>query len=116
MKIPKRMCEHLKEIVSRSDAAFTRRSLKTRPFARENCQCSEASLGMIYRPRAADVPRIGRQNQSLQIVAMRPPTVPQLPHVFARRFIVDVEIGRLEETGCAEQQRLAIVSTFPQQP
>src|SRR2546421_9713906 len=116
MEIPKRMRERLKEIVSRSDAAFTRRSLKTRPFARENGQCCEASLRMIYRPRAADVPRFSGQNQSLQIVAMRPPTVPQLPHVFARRFIVDIEIGRLEETRCAEQQRLAILSTFPQQP
>ena len=47
MEIPKRMCERLKEIVSRSHAALTRRSLKTRPFARENCQRSEASLRMI---------------------------------------------------------------------
>src|SRR5947199_5539776 len=116
MEIPKRMFEHLKEIGSRSDAAFTRRSLKTRPFARENCQGSEAPLRMIYGPRAADVPRFGRQNQSLEIVAIRPPTVPQLPHVFARGCIVDVEIGHLEKTCCAEQQRLAILNAFAQQP
>jgi len=115
MEIPKRMRERLEEIVSRSDAAFTRRSVETRPFARQNGQCSEASLRMIYRPRAADMPRFGGQNQSLQIVAIRPPSVPQLPHIFARRFIVDVEIGRLEETRGAEQQRVTIVNAFPQQ-
>ena len=60
MEIPKRMRKCLKEIVSRSDAAFARRSLKTRPFARENCQCCEASLRMIYWPRAADVPRCAK--------------------------------------------------------
>src|SRR3954470_612672 len=116
MEIPKWMLEHLKEIGSRSDAAFTGCSLKTRPFARENCQRSEAPLGMIYRPRAADVPRFGRQHQSLKIIAMGPPTIPQLPYVFARRFIVDLEIGPVEETGCAKQQRLAILNPFAQQP
>jgi hypothetical protein len=73
------MLEHLKEIGSHSDAAFTRRSLKTRPFAHENCQRGEASLRMIYGARAAGVPRFGSQNQSLKIIAMGPPTVPQLP-------------------------------------
>src|SRR5262249_18944756 len=102
MRIPKRMLERLKESVSCSDATFTRRSLKTRPLACQNCQCSEPSLRMIYRSRPADVPRFGRQNQSLQIVTMRPPMVPQLPHVFARRFIVNVEIGCLEETRYTE--------------
>src|SRR5439155_15321951 len=47
---------------------------------------------------------------------MRPPTIPQLPNVFARRFFVDVEVGCLEETRGAEQQRLAILSMFAQQP
>src|SRR6267378_1095886 len=116
MEIPKRMRERLKEIVSRSDAGFTRRSLKTRPFARENCQCCQASLRMICWPRTTDVPRFCGQNQSFQIVAMGPPTVPQLPQIFARRFVVDVEIGRLQETRGAEQQRLAILNTFPEQP
>ena len=70
---------------------------------------------MIQRPRAAEVPGFGWQNQSLQIIAMWPPAVPQLAHIFARRFFVDVEIGRLEETRCAKEQRLAILNGFAQQ-
>ncbi len=58
------------------------------------------------------MPRFGRQNQSLQIIAMRPPTIPQLAHIFARRFFVDVEVGRLEETRCAKEQSLAIIKRF----
>src|SRR5262249_7297566 len=47
---------------------------------------------------------------------MRPPTVPQLAHIFAYRFFVDVEIGCLEETRCAEEQCLAVGNVFTQQP
>src|SRR5262245_61238590 len=47
---------------------------------------------------------------------MRPPTVPQLAHVFACRFFVDVEVGCLEETRCAEEQCLAVGNAFMQQP
>src|SRR5512132_49164 len=71
---------------------------------------------MIQRTGTADVPRLRRQNQSLQIIAMRPPTVPQLAHIFTRRFFVDVEVGRLQETRCAKEQRLAIPNVFAQQP
>src|SRR5262245_40710570 len=71
---------------------------------------------MIYRPCAADVPGFCRQNQSLQIIAMRPPAIPQLADVFACRFFVDVEVGCLEETCCAEEQRLAVGNVFAQQP
>src|SRR5262245_10908537 len=46
---------------------------------------------------------------------MWPPTVPELPHVFARGFFVDVEVGRLEETRRAKEQRLAILNVFAQQ-
>src|SRR5262249_20191166 len=65
---------------------------------------------------AADVPCFCRQDQSLEIIAMRPPTVPQLAHVFACRFFVDVEVGCLEETRCAEEQCLAVGNVFTQQP
>src|SRR6266480_138040 len=47
---------------------------------------------------------------------MWPPTVPQLAHIFARRFFVDVEVGRFQETRCAKEQRLAILNVFAQQP
>src|SRR4029453_14180242 len=47
---------------------------------------------------------------------MGPPTVPKLPYIFARRFFVDVEISRLEETRCAKEQGLAILDVFAQQP
>src|SRR5204862_6587047 len=47
---------------------------------------------------------------------MWPPTVPQLAHIFARRFFVDVEISRLEETRCAKEQRLAVLTVFTQEP
>ena len=36
MKIPERMFERLKEIACRGDAALSRCSLETRPFARED--------------------------------------------------------------------------------
>src|SRR5438477_388249 len=71
---------------------------------------------MVQRTRAADVPGFGRQDQSLEIIAMWPPTVPQLAHIFARRFFVDVEVGRFEKACCAKQQRLAILNLFAQQP
>src|SRR5580765_5373543 len=47
---------------------------------------------------------------------MWPPAIPQLAHIFARRFFVDVEVGRLEETRYAKEQRLAILNVFAQQP
>src|SRR5260370_30160610 len=47
---------------------------------------------------------------------MWPPTVPELAHIFARGFFVDVEIGRFQETRGAKQQRLAILKVFAQQP
>src|SRR5438045_9646332 len=47
---------------------------------------------------------------------MLPPTVPQLAHIFARRFFVNVEISSLEETRCAEEQRLAVLTVFTQEP
>src|SRR5436190_12781899 len=47
---------------------------------------------------------------------MWPPTVPQLAHIFARRFFVDVEISRLKETRGAKEQRLAVLTIFTQEP
>src|SRR5258707_11501791 len=116
MKIPERVFERLKEIVRRGDAALSRRSLKTRPFAHEDRKRGETPLRMVQRTRAAEVPGFGWQDQSLQIIAVRPPAVPQLAHIFTRRFFVDVEVGRLQETRCAKEQRLAILNVFAQQP
>src|SRR5437764_3109899 len=115
MKIPERVFERLKEIVRRGDAALSRWSLKTRPLAHEDRKRGETPLRMVQRTRAAKVPGFGWQDQSLQIIAVRPPAVPQLAHIFARRFFVDVEVGRLEETRCAKEQRLAILNIFAQQ-
>src|SRR6266567_2378747 len=71
---------------------------------------------MINWTRAANAPGFGWQNQSLQIIAMRPPAVPKLPHIFACRFFICVEIGRLQETGRAEEQCLAVTNILTQQP
>src|SRR5436190_20544238 len=116
MKIPERVFERLKEIVRRGYAALSRCSLKTRPLAHEDRKRGETPLRMVQRTRAAKVPGFGWQDQSLQIIAMWPPTVPQLAHIFARRFFVDVEVGRLQEACCAEEQRLASLDIFAQQP
>src|SRR5262249_43696232 len=62
------------------------------------------------------MPGFRRQNQPLQIIAMWPPTVPQLSYIFPRRFFVDLEVGCLQETRCSEEQRLAILNVFAQQP
>src|SRR4029077_20339180 len=108
--------QRLKEVARRRGAALSRGSLKTSPFAREDRKRGQPSLRMVQRTRAAKVPGFGRQDQSLQIIAMRPPAIPQLAHIFARRFFVDVEVGRLEETRCAEEQRLGTLNVFAQQP
>src|SRR5215467_8399605 len=50
------------------------------------------------------------------MIAMWPPTVPKLAHIFASRFFVDIEIGSLQETRCAKKQRFAILEVFPQGP
>ena len=115
MKIPERMFERLKEVARRVDAGLSRRSLKTRPFAREDRKRGQPPLRMVQRTGTAEVPGLRGQNQSLQIIAMRPPAIPQFAHIFARRFFVDVEVGRLEETRCAKEQRLAILNVFAQQ-
>jgi hypothetical protein len=47
MKIPERMFEPLKEVSGRGDAALSRRSLKTRPFAREDRKRGETPLRMV---------------------------------------------------------------------
>ena len=60
------------------------------------------------------MPGFGRQDQSLQIIAVRPPAIPELAHIFARRFSVNVEVGRLQETRCAKEQRLAILNLSEQ--
>ncbi len=77
MKIPEGMFERLKEIIRRGDAALSRGALKTRPIARQHRQRGQPALRMIYRTRAANAPGFGWQNQSLQLIAMRPPAVPQ---------------------------------------
>jgi hypothetical protein len=76
MEIPKRMLKSLKEIASGSDTAFARCAVQMRPFTRENCKSGQTALRMIYGPCTTHVPYFVRQNQPLQIVAMRPPTVP----------------------------------------
>src|SRR6476659_5151992 len=116
MKIPERMFERLKEIVRRGDAALSRRSLKTRPFAREDRKRGQPPLRVVQRTRAAKVPGFGRQDQSLQIIAMRPPAVPELANIFAFRFFVDVEVSCRKETRCPKEQCLAILNVFAQQP
>src|SRR5947199_10768521 len=73
MNIPKRMLEPLKEIVGRYDTAFSRGALKTRPVTRQNCQRSQPSLRVIYRPRAAKPPGVSWQNEPLQFITVRPP-------------------------------------------
>src|SRR5262249_39210265 len=97
------MFERLKVVGRRGDAALPRRSLKTRPFAREDRKRSQPPLRMVQRTRAAKVPSFGRQEQSLQIIAMRPPAIPKFAHIFALRFFVDVEVGRRKETRCAKK-------------
>ena len=47
MEIPERMFERLKEIIRRGNTALPRRSLKTRPFAREDRKRCASSLRMI---------------------------------------------------------------------
>src|SRR5262245_7914629 len=109
------MFERLKEVVRRHDAALSRCSLKTRPFAREDRKRGQPPLRMIQRTRAAKVPGFGRQDQSLQIITMRPPAIPQLAYISALRFFVDIEVGRCQKTRCAKEQRLAILNVFAQQ-
>ena len=87
MKIPERVIHRLKKIIRRGHTALSRRSLKTRPFADEDSKRGETPLRMIYRACAADVPDLRRENQSLQIIAMRPPTIPELSNIFARGFL-----------------------------
>ena len=47
MEIPERMFERLKEIIRHGDAALSGRSLKTRPFARQDRKRGETPLRMI---------------------------------------------------------------------
>src|SRR4030095_197099 len=61
------------------------------------------------------MPGLRRENESLQIIAMRPPIVPESAHIFARRFFVNVEVGRFQETGRAKEQSLALLNVFTQQ-
>src|SRR5262249_318430 len=116
MKIPERMFHRLKKIIRRDNTALSGCSLKTRPIADEDRKRGETPLRMIQRAGPADMPGFRRQNQALQIIAMWPPMVPQLSHIFPRRFFVDLEVGCLQETRCSEEQRLAILSVFTQQP
>lgn len=109
------MFERLKEVACRRNAALSRGSLKTRSFAREDCKRGQPPLRMVQRTRAAKVSRSGGQDQSLQIIAMRPPAIPELAHIFALRFFVDVEISRGKETRCAKEQCLTVLSVFAQQ-
>src|SRR5262245_58248006 len=106
------MFERLKVVARRGNAASSRRSLKTGPFAREDRKGGQPPLRMVQRTGAAKAPGFGRQDQSLQIIAMRPPAIPKLAHVFALRFFVDVEVGCCQETRCAKEQCLAILNVF----
>ena len=47
MKIPEPMFERLKKIARRGEAALSRCSLKTRPFAREDRKRGQMPLRMI---------------------------------------------------------------------
>ena len=89
---------------------------KTRPVPRQDCQCRQPALRMIQRARAAQTPCVGWQNESLELIAVRPPTVPQLSHIFARRFLINIEIRLLQKTSSAEEQCLTVANIFTQQP
>jgi hypothetical protein len=47
MKIPERVFDALEEAIGCSHAAFSSRSLKARPFARQNSERCKAPLRMI---------------------------------------------------------------------
>src|ERR1700746_837231 len=69
---------------------------------------------MIYGASITEAPDLGGQDQSPQCVAMRPPAVPQFPHILARRFFVNIQVRRLEETSHTEEQRFNIPRLFAQ--
>src|SRR5262249_22827090 len=97
------MFERVKVVARHNDAAPSRRSLKARPFAREDRKGGQSPLWMVPGTRTAKMPGFCRQEQSLQIIAMWPPAIPELAHIFALRYFVNVEVGRRQETSCAKK-------------
>src|SRR4029077_13245678 len=62
----------------------------------------------------AQFPNLCRQDQSLQSVAVRPPTVPQFAHIILCRLFVDREVRRFQQTGDTEKDRFSIFQVLAQ--
>src|SRR5438067_2101404 len=60
---------------------------------------------MIKRPAATQSPSAGRENESLELAATRPPLIPKCAQIAAGVGLEGREIRRSEEAGHAKEQR-----------
>src|SRR3954469_5064296 len=63
---------------------------------------------MIQRARSAEAPQFCGQNQALELVAMRPPSVPKLPEAAAGSFVVFGQVRRSQKSRYAKQHRFDV--------
>src|SRR5204863_5136854 len=73
---------------------------------------AETTLRVIQRARAAEAPKFCRQEKPLHLVAVRPPTVPEISNVAARFLAIRGKIGCGEESGDAEEDCLEVFLVF----
>src|SRR5438132_12217580 len=69
---------------------------------------------MIDWARAAEFPNFPGQDQSLNLVAMRPPAVPKFADVIFCGAFVDVEVWRFQKAGDAEKGCFSIFEIVTQ--
>src|SRR5437879_248264 len=97
-----------------SGSDFAQRTAKAWPGVNQARQWGQAPLRMIDRARAAQFPNFPGQNQALQLVAMRPPAVPEFADVILCRAFVDVEVWRFQKAGDAEEDCFSILEIIAQ--
>src|SRR5207248_6794420 len=114
VKFPKWMIEGVEKLFDRGGGSLFQRATKCRPLLDQDCQCRQATLRMIDGAGGAEFANLLRQDQSLQSVAVRPPTVPQFAHIILCRLFVDREVRRFQKTGDTEKDRFSIFQVLAQ--
>src|SRR5450432_2286131 len=106
------MAEVQEKILRRLRAFPRERPGEGRPRIDECSERTKPALRMIQWTAAAESPELSGQDESLHSVAMRPPTVPEFPHVTASLPWIDAQVRHSQKSGDAEKDRLGVVALF----
>ena len=72
-------------------------------------------MRMVEWTRPAQFPNFGRHNETGELFAMFPPTIPERTQIRASGFSHGGQIGRLQKSGYSEEQGFRVIAIFLEQ-